>query len=158
MRGSFNLVLFSFWGHFILDTRFSVYHLQYPNRFLAALSSTRRLVVCPSVCPSVGPSVGPSVCPSVGPLVGLLVGPLVGPLEDLCEKMTFRVSNAYLNLPTYLCNSSDSCDSCDSCDSSDSSDICDSSDISDSSPSSQSSEEEEKFRCNFFLLLLLFSP
>ena len=37
--------------------------------FLAALSSSRRLVV------------------------GRSVGPLVGPLEDLCEKVTFRVPN-----------------------------------------------------------------
>ena len=71
------------------------------------------------------------VGPSVGPLVRLSVG-------DLCEKVTFRVLNGNLNLPTYLpiylCDSSDSSDSCDSCDS------CDSSDSSDSS------EEEEKNR------------
>ena len=47
------------------------------NQFLAALSSSRRLVVCPSV----------------GPLVRWSVAPSVGPSEDLCEKVTFRVLN-----------------------------------------------------------------
>ena len=47
--------------------------------FLADLSSSRSLVVCPSVCPSVRPSVHPSVRPS-----GLN-----------CEKVTFRVSKDY---------------------------------------------------------------
>ena len=47
-------------------------------RFLAAQSSSRSLVVRPSVGPSVGPFVGPFVGPSVG---------------HLCEKVIFRVSN-----------------------------------------------------------------
>ena len=46
--------------------------------FLAALSSSRRLVV------------------------GWLVRWLVRWSEDLCEKVTFRVLNCNLNLPTYL--------------------------------------------------------
>ena len=46
--------------------------------FLAALSSSRSVVVCPSVGPSVGPS------------------------GDLCEKVIFRVLNGNLNLPIYL--------------------------------------------------------
>ena len=60
--------------------------------FLAAQSSSRSLVVGPSV----GPSVGPTVCSSV---------------RDVCEKVTFRVSNGNLNLPTFhLCDSSDGSD------------------------------------------------
>ena len=54
------------------------------NVFLAALSSSRRL----DVCPSVGRSVRRSVAPSV---------------REVWEKVTFRVSNGNLNLPkTYL--------------------------------------------------------
>ena len=45
--------------------------------FLAALSSSRSLVVGWSVGSSVGPSVGPSV----------------RPLEEICEIVTFRVLN-----------------------------------------------------------------
>ena len=45
------------------------------KHFLADLSSSRSLVVGPSVRPSVG---------------------------QLCEKVTFRVSNGNFNLPTYL--------------------------------------------------------
>ena len=51
--------------------------------FLAALSSSRSLVVGPSIRRSVGPSVGRSV-------------------GHLCEKVTIRVLNGNLNLPTYL--------------------------------------------------------
>ena len=51
--------------------------------FLAALSSSRRLVVCWSVCLSVGLSVDWSAY--------------------VCEKVTLRVSDGYLSLPeTYL--------------------------------------------------------
>ena len=50
------------WGQVRLS--FSIYD------FLAALSSSRSLVVCPSVHRSVRPSVGPSVGSSVGPSVG----------------------------------------------------------------------------------------
>ena len=46
--------------------------------FLAAQSSSRSLVIGPSVCLSVCPSVRLSVSPSV---------------SDVCEKVTFRVSN-----------------------------------------------------------------
>ena len=79
--------------------------------FLAALSSSRRLVVRPSVRRSV---------------------------REVCEKKTFRVSNGNINLPktylpTYLCDRGDSSDSCDNSDSSDSSESFDSSDSSDSS-------------------------
>ena len=47
-------------------------------QFLAALSSSRSLVVRRLVRPSVGPSVG-----------------------ELCEKVTFRILNGNLNVPTY---------------------------------------------------------
>ena len=50
-------------------------HTRPGKPFLAALSSSRSVVV--------------------GPLVGWLVG-------GLCEKVTFRVLNGNLNLPTYL--------------------------------------------------------
>ena len=85
--------------HLILDTRIyspcSARHAQgtpppglihffeinniHNKEFLAALSSSRSVVV------------GRSVGRSVGPLVG-----------HLCEKVTFRVLNCNLNLPTYL--------------------------------------------------------
>ena len=65
---------------------------------LAAQSSSRSLVVTPSVGPLVRPLVGPSVSPlvglSVGPSVGPPVGLFVGPsVRHLCEIVTFRVSN-----------------------------------------------------------------
>ena len=75
--------------------------------FLAALSSSRRLVVCL--------------------LVGLLVGLSVGQ-EGFVKKWLVEyqmVTKTYL--PTYRWDSSDSSDSCDSCDGSDSSDSSDSS-------------------------------
>ena len=50
----------------------------------------------------------------------------------LCEKVTFRLSNGYLNLPIYLCK------------------ICDCCDSSDSSDNSDSSGREKKFCHNFF--------
>ena len=71
--------------------------------FLSAPSSSRSLVV--------GPSVRWSVRQSVRQSVG-----------HLCEKVTFRLSNGNLNLPTYSSDSCDIYDSCDTCDSSDSSD------------------------------------
>ena len=55
----------------------------------------------------------------------LAVCPSVGPSVHLCEKVTFRLSNGNLNLPSYLWYSSDSSDSSDINDSSDSSDRCD---------------------------------
>ena len=64
---------------------------------LAALSSSRSLVVCPSVSWSVRPLVGWSVGHS-------------------CEKVTFRVLKGNLNLPSYLGIASDSSDSSDSSD------------------------------------------
>jgi hypothetical protein len=51
--------------------------------FLAALNSSRSVVV--------GRSVGPLVRWSVGPSVG-----------HLCEKVIFKVLNGNINLPTYL--------------------------------------------------------
>ena len=77
--------------------------LDFVNDFLAAPSSSRSLIV--------------------GWFVGWLVRPSV---RGLCDKVTFRVSNSDLYLPTYLpiylCNSTDSSNSCDSCDRSYSSD------------------------------------
>ena len=51
---------------------------------IAILSCTEQLYT--SSCPLVRPSIRPSVRRS----------------EDLCEKVTFRVLNGNLNLPTYL--------------------------------------------------------
>ena len=81
--------------------------------FLAAQSSSRRLVVSRSVGPSVGWSV-------------TLVKKL--PVEYQMVTKTY--------LPSYLCNSSDSSDSSDSCYSSDSSESSYNSDSSDSRDSS----------------------
>ena len=60
-----------------------------------------------------------------GPLVRWSVGPL---MWELCEKVTFRVSNAYLNIASNLCDRSDLSDSSDSCDSFDRGDSSESSD------------------------------
>ena len=71
-------------------------------QFLAALSSSRSLVVCLSVRPSVGPSVGPPV----GPLMFVKKWPLE------YQKVIKT------NIPTYLWYSRDTSDSSDSSDSS----------------------------------------
>ena len=60
----------------------------------------------------------------------------------LLIKVTFRVSDGNFNLPTYLCDSSDSIDSCDISDISDSSDSSVSSERSDSRERSDSSDKQ----------------
>ena len=93
--------------------------------FVAAQSSSRRLVVCQSV--------GPSVCLS----------------ETFVKKWPLEyqmVTKTYL--PSNLCDSSDSSDSSGSCDSSDSSDSSDTSERSDTFATKKM--REKNILCNFF--------
>ena len=92
------------------------------HTFLAALSSSRCLVV--------------------RPYVGRYTFVKKWPYEYQMVTWTY--------LPVYLCDSSDSCDSCDSYDSFDSSDSSDSSDRSDSSDSSDKCENSDKKMPLFF--------
>ena len=91
-------------------------------KFLAALSSSRRLFICPSVRQSNRPSVRRSIGPSVSPLVMFVKK---WPLEYQ------KVIKTYLC--TYLRDSSDGSDSSDSSESSNSCDRSDSNDSTDSS-------------------------